>query len=42
MYWGWIVGLIVLLLILWGFFRMDHEKLVIQPAMEPAPAASTL
>jgi hypothetical protein len=42
MYWGWIVGIIVLLLILWGFFGMDHEKPVIHPAMEPAPAASTL
>lgn len=39
-YWGWIVGVIVLLLVLWGFFGMDHEKPVIQPVMEPAPAAS--
>lgn len=41
-YWGWIIGIIVLLLILWGFFGMDHEKPVIHPAMEPAPAASTI
>ena len=38
--WAWIVGLIVVLLMIWGFFGMDHLK----PDMEPAtaPAAATV
>lgn len=38
--WAWIVGLIVALLLIWGFFGMDHLKLSVEP--DPAPAAATL
>lgn len=39
--WAWIVGLIVALLLIWGFFGMDHLKLDVEPATAPAAATST-
>lgn len=38
--WAWIVGLIVVLLLIWGFFGMDHLKLDVEPGASPAAATS--
>ncbi len=38
--WAWIVGLIVALLLIWGFFGIDHLKLDVDSATAPAAAAS--
>ena len=38
--WAWIVGLIVALLLIWGFFGMDHLKPNVDPATAPAATTS--
>ena len=38
--WAWIVGLIVAMLLVWGFFGMDHLKPQVQA--DTAPAAATM
>lgn len=38
--WAWIVGIIVALLLVWGFFGMDHLKPNVEP--DTAPSAATL
>lgn len=38
--WAWIVGLIVALMLVWGFFGMDHLKLDVEHATAPAAVTS--
>ncbi len=38
--WAWIVGLIVALLLIWGFYGMDHVKPNVEPVTAPAAATS--
>ena len=38
--WAWIVGLIVALLLVWGFFGMDHLKPSVAADTPPAAATS--
>lgn len=40
--WAWIVGIIILLLIIWGFFGMNHQTTVVNPPVQPAPPASAV
>lgn len=40
--WAWIVGIIIVLLIIWAFFGMSRRTTVVSPAMQPAPATSTV
>lgn len=39
--WAWIVGTIVVLLLVWGFFGVDHLKPAVHPSMTPAASMST-
>jgi hypothetical protein len=39
--WAWIVGLIVALLLAWGFFGMDHLKVDTAPDTAPAAIEAT-
>ena len=38
--WAWMVGLVVVLLLVWGFFGMDHQKIDAEPAASPAATTS--
>lgn len=40
--WAWIVAIIVILLIIWAFFRWNDRARVVSPATPPATAASTI
>lgn len=39
--WAWIVGLVVVLLLVWGFFGMDHLKIDAAPGTTPAAIEAT-
>ena len=34
--WAWMIGLAAALLLIWGFFGMDHLKTDVEPAASPA------
>ena len=40
--WGWIIGIIIVLLLIWAYFGMNHRTEIVNPAMQPAPAASSV
>lgn len=37
---AWVVGIIVVVLIFWGFFGKSHHKPVVEPVMTPATAST--
>jgi hypothetical protein len=40
--WAWIVGTIVVLLLVWGFFGIDHLKPAVNPAIPPPVSVSAV
>ncbi len=40
--WAWIIGLIVTLLLIWGFFGTDHLKVDADPGMSPTAIEATV
>ncbi|MEO7068688.1 MAG: hypothetical protein ABI114_17390 [Rhodanobacter sp.] len=40
--WAWLVGLVVTLLLVWGFFLTDHLKVGVDPVTTPAALEATV